>query len=723
MAGPGRRELRRSLIVVDMRKAWTDPQGTVRFLRSTHSNGKANAHLSGKSTIDIAQRREHFRLGMSRPFGWFKGSGLVSIVGAQMSIRGCNLPSCHRAVTIAVAAAITVVIGGCICHRDPGRGNSPAISGVVSEQGVNLVLANVARAAFPPGLVPAMTTVTLRRIEDVGITNLFYSASASFGIRDSEDFAVGIDIAAAAVATGDISAEIAVSESLAAKASEGRPIVVAVQEIDHSDDPDKGESIDTLYLLDGTYDPRTRVILTKIPGLLFGPYVAQEGHVAVLLRVAALPDYDAAEPPPPSASHGIVISGITSAKSSSASDCPGDASFAAPILYGWRQAAADNVTQFYDSSVAGIVGPFAEPRQCRNRDRSPHTLASGQPDMSCGHGGMDFFADDGTPVYAVSNGFIESIGDQNWSCWDGKRIVRPYRSGAVANPEYRLTLAVTDDSGRITERVTYRHLNYDSATFARNDDFKTCWMDNGSRTYKVRSNDLIAVTGRTGAIGPHLHLEWVPTRRKQTAAVGLSNPLCKLTSLFHPGMTAPVLATGIKGLFGQYAPGTSAWGDSDSSGVDFLVRRNKPPLITQVCFSKDPKRPCDRGGKGFFHRALVSAVGKSLWPVDSDGEMGKVDFEASPPRLIMRDYPQAPTPHDPNIVTQAPNTTFSLFPIFDVQLQYPCGFIADYVLGVSVFSDMRRLVRASFATREKGTLTSAPMEFGDDCELHVTASH
>ncbi|CAN7774621.1 M23 family metallopeptidase [Paraburkholderia hospita] len=589
---------------------------------------------------------------------------------------------------------LITVLGACHGHGDssgsiPSSTATPAtsVTGQVDANGGTITLAGVASVTFPGGVFPSPTTVTLQRVDDPTTQNDFDVGMATFGITESESFALKIDVATSSLPDLQGTARIIVSDDLANRAGQGSVLAAFAKDVDASTDEDKGETLDVYDFLDGQFDAQQKALTFNFADKAFASdFSDNDGHVAAVVRVAVMPPVDSGTAAAKTTSSLAQVQ----AKAATSVQCPGDASFSAPLLYGWRAASPGDPNQYYDSTVAGLIGTFGEGR--------PNHL----------HGGLDFFAEKGTPVFAVADGYIARLQHQWWLCPTRTKALRQRPASEQKNipwPEYTLTLFLDDGSS-----VIYRHLSYNSVVLdgqlvggnlngsAPPPEFAQCWDDGGRKQYRVKAGQPIALTGETGTlydvsrkpigqVPPHLHLEWLPKRTV------VSNPLCKLTSLYplDQGSSPEPSALSTLTLFGHRAPGTRTVDVQADTyfDVQFRVRRNKSAAATP-CYGTltGTSQPCDKGGKGFFGSALEAPIAGSSWPKDSDGPMATPMFSSSNPSFInvqMIQYPCCNTVGDPH-VTPPPAITVTA-PLFTTSAQASCGASGTYTYTVSVIAD------------------------------------
>ncbi|MEM5292726.1 M23 family metallopeptidase [Burkholderia sp. JPY481] len=607
---------------------------------------------------------------------------------------------------------VTAILAACGGHDDASTpsatapaSNPTTATAVITASGGTVSMDGVASVTFPPGAFSSATTVTVEKVTDLSFASDFTNGAAIFGELNNEDFAVKVDVATVQMSDVQTTASLIVSDELSGLAQQGATLAAFSRGLDESDVDDDAESHDVYDLVNGQFNSSSKTLTIDVSTIAFRPELAADGHMAALIRVAALP-IDSASPTPNAAQMNAVVK--ASAKPLL---CPGDASFGAPMVYGWRQAANGDPTAYYDS-IPGIVGPFAEGRKGRQ-----------------GHQGMDFFAEEGTPVLAVADGYFETVKDQNYDCPGTKENpTSAPREKAKANqkrfPEFTLVLALTDASGHVTDHVWYRHLSANSVHSGtqQEDTFKTCWRDSGSRKYKVAKGDPIALSGSTGTdskgnqVPPHLHFEWVPV------GGSVSNPLCRLATFFAGAIdrTDPKTAEMADKLYVQPAPGT-AFNDNRLAET-IWVRRNKGQSSSnQVCLVNGGPSQCDYAGRGFFMYALdnpsldpisnpnaasTSVTGSTTtWPSDSSGTMAVQRFSSSDTTLVNM-VGTLVAPSQRQNITPPPLTNYVSNAVTFAN-PLTCGATATFSYTVALWADRNRTQVVTF-NPYRATVTFVP---------------
>jgi murein DD-endopeptidase MepM/ murein hydrolase activator NlpD len=607
---------------------------------------------------------------------------------------------------------VLLIIAGCGGHSDNSSdgagGTSPSnpasapvpasatpantsTGSTIGAGGGSITLPSVASVTFPENAVPASTPIVINKREGGDSAGVFDEGTIGFGSVEGETFDIQIDVGTQNVASDAITVTIFVTDAMATIANSGRELAAFVQGLDQSDDDEARESIDVFDMYRGGYDSATRSFTVVLPADAFDTALSQHaGHLAAVLRIAALPADSAVAP---------VTNAVAKAPSTSTKTCLGDASWGAPYVYGWREAAKGNPLLYYDA-IAGVIAPFAEPR-------------SPKP----GHSGIDFFADLRTPVLAVADGYIEVARKQGNKCPDKKHASAP-----ADDPEITAVLAITDPSGTVTDRVVYRHLTEGSIGLrswqnigntkadVQEPTFSTCWVATTPamrEKYHVKKGDVIALSGDTGTFGSgaaHLHMEWVPAPgialpdKVAKEPEGMRNPLCKLATFFpgkidpfnpatNTGYGDPKQAEFGERLYVQPAPHTVDYNGKANTLAEIWVLRNKPiDPRPPVCQVTGGAKKCDWGGHGYFMYPLDNPHAGSFWPKQVQGIMATPKYAAVDNRLTF-------TPYTTNALTNAqpedqgtppPNTTYDAFSVSTTGTPSSCPFVTQMTYTVQV---------------------------------------
>lgn len=408
-----------------------------------------------------------------------------------------------------------------------------------------------------------------------------------------------------------------------------------------------------------------------------------------------------------------------------AAQCPGDASFEAPLQYGWKAGAAPLVSYV---PYAAVLGPFSEPRQAKTSSGNLKTLPNGQPDTSGGHVGIDFAADEGTPVLAVANGFVQQVKNENWTCATKKTALK--KTGDKADPGYSLTLAVTNTAGTVIDRAIYRHLLIGGLQVAGLRDLadsQKCWKDDAKNRskakYPVTVKTILAKSGASGTCNtpgcvkqPHVHFEWYPAFVSSTTVPSHArNPLCKLATIY-PGRidstyASPNNAEMSYRLYAKPAAGTVDYNGNAKTLTEFLVRRNKlaTAQASNPCLVTGLQGPCDVGIRGWFGMPMLYPAPGSAWPRDSQGDMGRAVLSTTTRGILEIAWPFVFTPSGEELTP--PPTTQVVQPTYVVDQSVPCAPAGQYTFTVEVFWDRSRHLTRTFALSERADV-SFPLEPG-----------
>lgn len=580
--------------------------------------------------------------------------------------------------------------------------SSPSVTATIGPQGASLGLTDGTQVEFGAGALSAPAVTSIFADSSEAAAGAFVESAGIFGPLTVGAMALLITIEADTIKSESVSVKLPLSDELLQLAAGGQQLALfTTRPYELDGDDDKSEAIDVVEAVLVTVDTAAKVAHTILPDSAFD---LNNGKLIANLRIAALPTGESVAAAQEAGQKGVRRATPLAVVPTS---CPGDASFAAPMLYGWRKGvAAEN---YYDT-IAGILGPFAE--------------AIGH-EGHAGHPGIDFFADVGTPVYAVAGGYIEQVVKQGWTCTsDSERAPVATCGGnnqpaCAPFPRYWVTLAVTNKDGIVTDRVTYQHIKFGSVKIGGvippHSDL--CWHEKAHTKqpkFQVDVGDQIAETDQNGTvphsttqIGPHLHLEWKPV-----SAGSVRNPMCKLSTIF-PGRIearysdANQAELGYR-MYGWAPPGLAALlpGRDADNLVEFWVRRKKPAATPSVCLLNDGPnqiRPCDWGGRGAFMYPLERAIDGN-WEELSRAEVARVDI--NPPFLGANPvlyYAKA----DQASVTQLP-TNVGVFVPSLAGLAFPtqCGATLNWTWSVTLPFDVNR--------------TSPPVQFGPTIEMQTT---
>jgi murein DD-endopeptidase MepM/ murein hydrolase activator NlpD len=610
-----------------------------------------------------------------------------------------------RVLRGAVASTLLLLLSACGSgHSDNTPPTSPpsvstAASGTLDQNGGVVNLAGTATATFPAGAAPASTHVSVEKVFNVTLDDTFLDTAGPMGIVDAADHSIRIQVGTAEIAKA-VSVSLNVPDDLIPLLSNGRRLVLLTSGTDISDDADSGESHDVFDITQGTFDSQSSTFTAILPINAFSPANGNNGFIGALFRLAALPN-DQVE----GLQTAIAVKVLSNAKSNPYS-CPGDQSWGAPMLFGYRAGRA--VSEYYDPYAAGINAPFGEPRP-QLKDGKTVFKTDGTPDMSSGHQGIDFFAEEGTPIFAVADGFIAQVKNENWNCKDKKHTAPFKKANQKSNPEISVTLALTDRVGNITDRVTYRHLRMGSAQELvpnADRDFATCWADSakpgGTHTYPVEKGTLLGYTGATGMLNastpvpPHLHFEWITS---YSNASPHGNPLCKLTTN-DPARAGFLFRN--DDLVGQGAD-TRWLGGIDYVYAIYKIRRAKPAGTSNVCLWTTVP-PCDPAGHGYFTALLSLPPAGFVWPAGSNGEIGYRVIEANDPRVGMMTVTQQVTGLNRNTPPSL-NAESSYTLDGNALSKPPCNVQTPITLKLSLIADRFRTTRVDYGV-ESGILST-----------------
>ena len=322
-----------------------------------------------------------------------------------------------------------------------------------------------------------------------------------------------------------------------------------------SDDEEAGESIDTFEVAASTYDSTNHTLTATIPSNAFQRQ--DDNSYAAVIKVALLSD-------PWKSTSAVASSELKLAQRAGTSE---------NICLLPQETPITNFANPLNNAQLKIVGPYGEPDHAGKY-----------------HGGIDFRASTGTPVYAAQSGYIETISQTS--------------TGAVY-----MVIRHPDDSA-----TGYLHLARGSlgdGLKTINEITKTDSKGNKYQYYKeetpcppkypVTVGHQIALSGTTGTAAPHLHFSYVPHNyRKDVREKGASgkkdasgtlsygstiNPISFLGQLkarfIGSGGTSATLGNGV-------AQATVQLSFTDNTTeAEILVRRDKPNTFVSAVAQGD----------------------------------------------------------------------------------------------------------------------------------------
>lgn len=491
-------------------------------------------------------RGAHALPGIHSPFGGLNNGGDIKITRSDTaaldqsrlvllnslharlpSFRGedMNIVAAKRSVSSAIIA--TTLIGLGLISGCGGRGgesptagtpataeqpppqvveplpSSNTVTTTISSSGGVVSLPERVSVTIPEGTLTSGSAITLSMIQSDDLDREFSDATTSLHLLDWEDQDVAVTGFEADPPTPtEIQVKLKVSEALAAKVGPGTMLAGIVWILDEVDgDEESSESLASSEVLPSTYDAGTR-------------------ELTVLVSSIYLSDIDPATHSPGSLKQRLTIRvGLFDTKTESATSAVAGES--------------GNVT-LAAVGVSGDSNPrcgTAEWTSPLSDYRSVASFGEIRKNKAIGHGGLDLVTRDkgdkvvtGRPTVAVADGYIETVKSEACPI---PRKGKPLRCFDVKNPGYALTLALTNG-----DRVAYRHLlpgGVQLDGLKDEPDILRLWQDDGTKKYKVKAGQVLALTGKSGNVDAHLHLEYFP--KVDGSVTSQRNPLCKLVKL------------------------------------------------------------------------------------------------------------------------------------------------------------------------------------------------
>lgn len=448
-------------------------------------------------------------------------------------------PSCWKILFVVTAA----ILSGCGGGKGGAAAPATSVTSNVSSAGGTISLGDTASVVIPLATVETAAAITLSQVQSERLDVEFANTTALYNLLDWE----GHDIVVSGferppASPTDLKIKLRISDALAAKVTAATILAGILWTLDEGENEGEvNESLASAEVLPSTYDAATKTLTVEVSSIYLSdvdPLTHKPGGLKQRLTVRV---------------------GLFDTSAESVSSVAGEAG---------KTVLLASVGTGTESAPGCGTGEWRNPVA---DFRSVASFGEIRKSSTIGHGGLDLVtrdADDGPvtglPVVAVADGYVETVISEG--CAIPKKKNGPIYCDQRTNPGYALVLALNNG-----DRVAYRHLRQGGVQVAGLRDEPNVlkvWQDDGIRKYKVKSGQILAQSGESGKVPPHLHLEYFP--KVAGVVLGHRNPLCKLAKIEAVPNSAMLKVGDAAELKVKLVNG---------AGSEYLIRRQKSPEV------------------------------------------------------------------------------------------------------------------------------------------------
>jgi murein DD-endopeptidase MepM/ murein hydrolase activator NlpD len=404
--------------------------------------------------------------------------------------------------------------------------------------------------SVPSGALSSSAIVSVTVTKDPVLAARFSATSWIVGngaaLGDAE-LHVALSLKALSPSSG-INVVVPLPVNLNAQTQNGAQISLAYLNSYTSDDPESGESLDSMEGLATTYDAQTGTLSASIPLLAFSDDGTGGGEA--ILKIV-LDTGSTLITPASAIARGALATSLTTVGWNGCSFPVELPAAAAHLASPWGPPAPTG-----PQVPLLIVGPFGEP---------------GHPGGD--HPGIDFRAVSGTRVYAVRSGFIERISFDSTGA--GQYVTVRHADGYVTRYLHLTTGSVTDANGDVV-LIDSKLRVVDQNSWTE--------PDCTTPSFPVSTGQFLALSGATPNVAAHLHFELGQAPRNEKPW-GPENSITRLGRLVLQTPTSALGASPydltITDVNQQQLVKTSL---EDANGAEILVRRKatQPEIFLPV---------------------------------------------------------------------------------------------------------------------------------------------